>query len=434
MLKYQYIINEINTLRKNNSGYHRDYLKYNDVKKIMDEINEYFNSGKKFQSPEHFNLCFKMLHEVSNNENIVDMYIILVKQIDPSFGNIVKINFYNLFTTTFIKNKNAYNNFFRLLFEKNIHVPLGSIYNSIEKYENEFIETIINYNKYDEIELKNFPINNEIYFCKICDLNEIIPDNKFLEFILNIHLRQRSSKDCIQAIKAIISKNHNVKITASSFERLCKYSFYYNILKIILRGASRPTNKIFNLACKKQNIELITILIPFIKPTKEHLENYIDKNISNHDANKLIELFVANGYPITYEDVLLFLAHKLHIENIERFNIVLPQSFTFECHKYNYYPYKHINTDLGIIGILEACKIENNHDNIVTLSKNSKLCLLILYEALKLQNLETIKFIIENGIIPDQDCLESLCFSNNPQKLEIQRYLFNIFDFKIIRK
>ena len=228
-------------------------------------------------------------------------------------------------------------------------------------------------------------------------IDHIVPDSECLELLCN-------SKNTDDIIEKMI--DHKIQITTKCLNN-CISSDNYMMSTLIDMGV-QPNENSLVLACKKQNKEAIkTILQCRIEPTKRCFNAIVEsapysgydymKNFNTKMCADTIDILIAYGYKIDYEDVVKALSKHCYINDINRFNLDLGSDFLEKCTHYNYYPYE-----------IEA--------------KPTLKCLYI--ECERTSNLKTVKKLISQGVKPDIECLRRAC-KNKSNKPIIQYLIEN---------
>ena len=110
-------------------------------------------------------------------------------------------------------------------------------------------------------------------------------------------------------------------------------------------------------------------------------------NTRNLIITDIIDIFIYNGYQLTYDNLLKATSCSIVINNIEQFQFKLDNRFYDLCFDYNFYPsYYDQQNNLNIL--IKECKRAGNLTNIR-------------------------KIILKDKISPNQECLENACLVKN---------------------
>lgn len=171
------------------------------------------------------------------------------------------------------------------------------------------------------------------------------------------------------------------------------------IIDMFLSMGCLLTNNVFREACKQNNIKIIKECFDNkIVPTTDNFDDlfklchvYQNRERLNNTRNSIItdiiDIFIYNGYQLTYDNLLKATSCSIVINNIEQFQFKLDNRFYDLCFDYNFYPsYYDQQNNLNIL--IKECKRAGNLTNIR-------------------------KIILKDKISPNQECLENACLVKN---------------------
>lgn len=274
------------------------------------------------------------------------------------------------------------------------------------KIDSSVLESTIKYSaerSYDtRFKLIEFLVNH-VVATNIC--LETVCRFRFIGYVNNFYERQ-----CF-VIRSIL--NQKIEATPNCLIYAIEVGNSMLVELLIQYGCQVTENSMIS-ACKHRNkASLIRILQCRIPPTKkayQHLFSslYSYAGIECRDAKlvaELIDILVANGYKVDYEDVLYALRSRCYINEISRFNIKFDGLFIEECARQRYYPYADQN--INVKPTIECLRIECEQVN----------------------SIAQIKRIVSQGVRPNMDCLRAACTirTNNTVTL---RYLLSECNMK----
>jgi hypothetical protein len=238
---------------------------------------------------------------------------------------------------------------------------------------------------------------------------------------------------------------------------IIKNNFKIENIKSFLENAIIKNNEIFfdicdenigylsddflEKACFVKSINIIKYLLNNkINPNKKCFTNIFDFPIrrntcmyKNSELTEIVNILLAYGYELTYDDVLLALSYKVGIINLEKYNIKLDDKFIELCHEHSFYNYSNLNIKPTLKCLEIECSKTNGNSAMIQqiLNKNpnlkpSQLC---IQKACSFCNNEkTIKLLLSHGLYIDVVCMEN---AFDCQNIRMIKFMFSIFQKNI---
>ena len=346
------------------------------------------------------------------------------------------------------------NNMHNLSNSITVHIPL--IKNALEKISEkniipEFIKLINLYQhdmeNYNKIIIRQYKIDNRILTNNKYYLSEYIfkyINTELLKYILSIHevlLIIYILKSFHQPNKPLSSNNKKVisdiyikyfNDLNNDYSLIYLYSFlnentynnylYLNILyeKINNTLSDNENIDIFKKVINTKNYELIQNVILKIK--SYYTFNYSLLNTFYGDQKK-VDIIIKNfNIPITEDFIILLIRFKYHVDKNTKINNKILE----QCSISSFYPYEiDFIPDDNVMkneskkqNNLKIFKTFHNLGGIITIDHLMNACLIKYNE-------EMIKYIVESGVKPNEQCLENLklIYNNNIITNFIDTYL-----------
>jgi hypothetical protein len=352
-----------------------DYLEYNHT----DYYSKYLIVEKRFQE------SFKKI--VSFGFRFSLKYLMHCMYMDVSLIQFVMNNLKNTITYAFACELERLRDYQRDYYNREAESQrLKNLYNQILAMK----ETTI---KFTDDEKKLYianPESNENIINMLFDDPMIMIDEKIMNNITAIHSLELLKK---ATMLGGVLNTKTLEIACISNVEKCEK------IKFILDNKINPTRVAFHGIIESFNVS--------------ERRNRWDRNYDDKDRllkiQQSIECLVDGGYKITYEDLKVALEKKIIIQNIDRFNITLDESYLEICSKISMYPYNVKNLKPDLTCLRNECKKAGNIQTIRKLIKESDLkpdteC---LGEACKIKNnTQVIKLLIEKGAKLDINCLK----------------------------
>ncbi len=208
--------------------------------------------------------------------------------------------------------------------------------------------------------------------------------------------------------------NQKIPITPTVVKNVIKHKSLECVNSLLQLGII-PDLECLKEACTRKDYLMIDKILQYrITPTKECLDNVFANGGYNHYSGRvyenphckniasIIDLLIANGYQLTYDDVLTALTKGLYINDIERFGFEFDDRLLETCAAYSYYPYP----DLPLKHTIKCLEIECG----------------------KSGNLPAIRKLVKQGVLPNMTCLENAC--NHKSNKSVVEYLINKCDMR----
>ena len=239
------------------------------------------------------------------------------------------------------------------------------------------------------------------------------------QFIQNqINKKAHFSKDCFKQI--ILTDN--VKI----FDSLMRAGYYESDID--------PENTL-NIACNNHCIKILNHFFSNkILPTSSLFKQIFptDQEDYSHTSQQsaTIDLFIAYGYQLTTDDIILTIKHKTLINNFTN-TTAIPDNFIDICEQHNFLPFEEYNLKPTIKYLIYVCSQPSSLPlikKIINTGVTPTLACLQSACSIK-QNITTIKYLIKtHNLKPDISCIQTQVSLYNHPSLT---FLFNEFNANI---
>ena len=360
------------------------------------------------------------------------------------------------------------------------HTQCQHIQNEIIRYNskgigfsNEFLLKYIDYLKYNDRWYGSYCCLSSGYFCKALNFlfeylnptKEILlvlcKFSKSYNVFLNLFDKNKIKSDSNYLLTAVLNeKRKNLSSLINlfclrldgSYQNLldcCKLNNFSCANMLINNKNIVPKYECLLEACENSNnIELIKLLLKYIKPNKDCLVNACRKknktiikllidyrilpdktcflNIFSGDRSysiyyqEIIDIFIEYGYIPDLDDTILLLKYRCKIKDIYRFKIELGSKLLENCYKYDFFPYN-INVPPTVECLQEECFKVGNISSIRNIvNKGVKPNITCLRNACTNKtNISVVKYLISLGIKPDLYCLKnSIYYFSQNQTIE----------------
>ena len=218
-----------------------------------------------------------------------------------------------------------------------------------------------------------------------------------------------------------------------------------NLVKTILNLGVQLDNSLLETACASREYEIIKLFLDLkLLPSTKCFENIIHAGRGEHEREEdyyyyskrkekatpaltqLIDLLVAYGYKIQYNDAVLATKYRIKINNLEIMDLKLDSKFLEVCAEHNFF-YDLPNIKTTVKCLEKACLKQGNLSYIKDLTKKIKIkpnskC---LENACRHRsNIQAIKYLIDQGAQPSFKCIEqvALAIGNRTLSLIIHEY------------
>jgi hypothetical protein len=220
-------------------------------------------------------------------------------------------------------------------------------------------------------------------------------------------------------IDFIITCDYNDKLIDCFFPILINNN---NISSLIVDLLKKNKNKILVNLLTKYNIEI----------TKEIIEKWCNNSITQQNVNENMEIFFTFNFKLTKEIVIILLAKKFYVKNINKYNIPIDNDIIQTGIKYNSYDYYNIECIPNEKTLELACSIDYkiNAEYINFLDKLKNAGGIFDIKCLKLaclnpSRVSIVSYLIKNcGIEPNDECVKTFeeMYNFKPLSLIIKNY------------
>ncbi len=268
---------------------------------------------------------------------------------------------------------------------------------------------------------------------------------------------------CLEKILSKGSKNidsilSNINVTVKHLEWACKAKTNMSIIQKIIFNKVIPNEKCILNAFAIQSTEIVELLLQYggeltltclnyaclinhqgflglcltsgLKPCKQNFTSIFQSATKNSDnLSGSVNMLIAHGYQIDYDDLLTATEHSILIKNIDRYKFTFDDNFFTKCINSGFYPQYPVVYPIRCLH--EECKKVTRCSillvNVKTLIKNG---LKPDTECIKnacngRSNYELIKLLIKHGGVPDISCLKILAIGIGNRPMQ---YLADIVD------